>query len=880
MAGRPNTIAGRIVMSIDASSRAFALKGGLALLLALGAVTRASALEFSMPIAGEDIQGTLNTTLTAGVGVRMQNPSSKIIGKGDLNPNVCAGTTPQTKHYSCQGVFKNQFQPAALAASAPGAFTGNSDDGDLNYKRYDLTSGVAKITQDLSLKWKDYGLFLKGLYFYDFVNNDFTEHRPNMITPQNKASVAQTDDLGRTVYPLGAPVAFRRSNSATLRQIGSDLQLLDAYFYGKQSIFDHEFTFKVGRQLVNWGESTLNVIGSINSANPVNANNFYRVGMQVEEVFQPVGMVFLSTDLFEGATVETFYQYEWQPLEAPAAGSFYSGSDIVGTNNGASFANLSFGTAPDDPYGVGFLQDNPLSGITPSTLRLQRVRDDKPKGTGQYGIALKYYADWLNNGTGLGLYYENYHSRLPFASAFATRASCARAADAINGWDPALSGNALNINATDTTTFGLACSNIPLLAGILFPNSVKWQPGDPTHPSAPGMPAMNAAGQPLFSDAVPLDTAKLWIEYPRDIHLLGASFNTTVGSLSLQGEVAYRPNAPLQVNPVDVIFAAMGPTLSACHRGNCTGTGLTSSAAGQAALTSILNGTGPIGQQLAAALPGVVTNAQAYGPSDFDPTCLPGACDTFTLVVGHADGSRRSFPNFILPYRGRVVGENSPTDFTRPYDRNNPGYIQGYERFKTLQFDLGATQVLGASDFLPSAIAADQILILYELGANLVPGLPSLDRLQITSEGGAYTSATAGADGSGADGSRQACAGNTTDCVIGPDGLRFNPHQAPLSAFATKFAWGYNIISLVRYESVLPGISIQSQITIKHDVNGNAPGPGENFLGGRKIFDVFIETRYKSSVSFGVGYNWITGGGDKNLLADRDAARAVVKYQF
>ena len=82
------------------------------------------------------------------------------------------------------------------------------------------------------------------------------------------------------------------------------------------------------------------------------------------------------------------------------------------------------------------------------------------------------------------------------------------------------------------------------------------------------------------------------------------------------------------------------------------------------------------------------------------------------------------------------------------------------------------------------------------------------------------------------------------------------------------------------YESVLPGISLQTQLTIKQDINGNAPGPAENFLGGRKIFDVLQEIRYKSALSFDVGYNWITGGGDKNLLGDRDSLRAFVKYQF
>ena len=897
-------------MSIHASSRWAVSFGGLVLCLSVAYAPMASALEFTVPFDGEEIEGTLNTTITIGAGMRMQGQSSRIIGKGNINPSVCAG------EQICQGTFKNQgsaqfkgipgyLNPAATAAAAPGAFSMNNDDGDLNYEKHDLFSAVGKVTQDLSLKYKDFGFFAKTLFFYDQVNNNFTENHPNMLPqdiaaydaahPNNPLSVPDMGGgssglPGRNVIPKGAAFKTRRSNGATLDQVGTNLQLLDAYFYGKAPILDHEFSFKLGRQTVNWGESTLNVINSINSANPVNANNFYRIGFQVEEVFTPVGMAFLSTDLFDGMTVEGFYQYEWKPLEAPAAGSFYSGNDIVGTNNASGGANLSFGTAADDPYGNGWLQDNPLSGITPSSAHIGKIKDDKPQGTGQYGIALKYYADWLNNGTSLGLYYENYHSRLPFASAFATRASCARGADDINKWHSDLSGNGLNINAIDTATFGLACANIPLIADLpplqlLQGQSVKWQPGDPASSGLPGVPSQNAAKQSLYSDAVPLDTAKLWIEYPRNVHLIGASFNTTLGDISLQGEVAYRPNAPVQVNPVDVLFAAFGPTLTTCHRNNCIGTNLTS--AQLASQISSTAGLPDLLKGLLGALGQTVTSVINYQPSDVNPTCVPGSCDTFTLLVGHADGSARSFPNFLIPYRGGLIGENSPTDFSKPLNRKNVGYIQGYERVKTAQFDLGATQVWGASDKIPSIIAADQILMLYEVGANWAD-LPSKDKLQITSDGGTYTSATAGADGSGADGSRQACAGNVNNCVSyanslagdGVDGLRFNPHQAPLGDFADQFAWGVNVVALIRYESVLPGIGIESQVTAKWDVNGNAPGPGENFLGGRKVYDIIVTTRYKSAFSIGLGYNWITGGGAKNLLADRDAARAILKYQF
>src|SRR3546814_14576777 len=53
------------------------------------------------------------------------------------------------------------------------------------------------------------------------------------------------------------------------------------------------------------------------------------------------------------------------------------------------------------------------------------------------------------------------------------------------------------------------------------------------------------------------------------------SFNTTLGDWSLQGELAYRPDAPMQVDLEDLAFAAFGPTLTNCHLpdAGCAGTG-------------------------------------------------------------------------------------------------------------------------------------------------------------------------------------------------------------------------------------------------------------------------------------------------------------------
>jgi hypothetical protein len=48
-------------------------------------------------------------------------------------------------------------------------------------------------------------------------------------------------------------------------------------------------------------------------------------------------------------------------------------------------------------------------------------------------------------------------------------------------------------------------------------------------------------------------------EYPEDIELFGVSFNTNVGTWSLAGEVSYRPDAPLQKDDVEILFAGLTP---------------------------------------------------------------------------------------------------------------------------------------------------------------------------------------------------------------------------------------------------------------------------------------------------------------------------------
>ena len=63
------------------------------------------------------------------------------------------------------------------------------------------------------------------------------------------------------------------------------------------------------------------------------------------------------------------------------------------------------------------------------------------------------------------------------------------------------------------------------------------------------------------ADLIPgAPNARYFLEYPEDIRLYGLSFSTTLPTgTAWSGEVSYRPNAPVQLNTTDILFAGVRP---------------------------------------------------------------------------------------------------------------------------------------------------------------------------------------------------------------------------------------------------------------------------------------------------------------------------------
>jgi hypothetical protein len=165
----------------------------------------------------------------------------------------------------------------------------------------------------------------------------------------------------------------------------------------------------------------------------------------------------------------------------------------------------------------------------------------------------------------------NYHSRLPLISArtpttpinvqqvVTTAGNLGQTilapAMAQAGFPPEL------IPAAVTTMMGAALTGVP--ASALPP---AYQPFYPTAVTL----ANGARTQGFLTSAA---TGRYLVEYPQDIMLYGMSFNADLGQtgVSLQGEVSYKTGVPLQIDDVELLFAALSAINPAFGQNNQIG---------------------------------------------------------------------------------------------------------------------------------------------------------------------------------------------------------------------------------------------------------------------------------------------------------------------
>ena len=80
-----------------------------------------------------------------------------------------------------------------------------------------------------------------------------------------------------------------------------------------------------------------------------------------------------------------------------------------------------------------------------------------------------------------------------------------------------------------------------------------------------------AAGAGTAAPIIVAGNSKYFVEYPEDIRLYGLSFSTTLPTgTAWSGEVSYRPNAPVQLNTTDILYAGVTALPPAFGLGNAS----------------------------------------------------------------------------------------------------------------------------------------------------------------------------------------------------------------------------------------------------------------------------------------------------------------------
>ncbi|MBC2717175.1 MAG: DUF1302 domain-containing protein [Desulfobacteraceae bacterium] len=215
-----------------------------------------------------------------------------------------------------------------------------------------------------------------------------------------------------------------------------------------------------------------------------------------------------------------------------------------------------------------------------------------------------------------------------------------------------------------------------------------------------------------------------------------------------------------------------------------------------------------------------------------------------------------------------VLAYLSPIGFNPAYKDNQVGVysadeiIHGY-----IERDVGQVQMTATKVFGPT-FGADIFLLLGEVGVTYVDDMPDQSEIRLESAG-TYTS-----------GNPSQAVLPATDPTKPFGGAHAGKAYEPASHFADATSWGYRLVSKLVYEDAIGPVGLAPRVVWQHDVSGNSPGPGGNFIENRRAITAGLTGTYLSVWSVDVSYTNFFGADRYNLINDRDFIQTNIKYSF
>ena len=396
--------------------------GWLKLVILVASTAAVSVNAFEIKFDNPNLSGFVDTTVTASVAIT---------------------TTNGIQRFSPASGRLNVFENAGEVYSAPLSF----------------------IT-DAGIRWGNWGVFTRFGYLYDFEimdgSNKCTNCGGNPLLDRTPAGALD-----------GIPEGARNEYNA--------FTLYDLFIYGDLYIADYMASLRIGKQVVNWGESNIMGGGISSAINPEDLAKRTTPGTEVKERLLPQEMVYFNLGLTDNTSLEAYYIWNWRRTQFVPVGTYFS---------------------PFDFLGQGFNPDLSVPGV-------EKRGSDKPDRGGQWGVAIHHIFESLND-MDLGLYWVRSHASNPYLQANFDPAGPGVIPGLFTTYHEvfsedqdtyaiSLSGEVFQTGVSFQTELNLRedfwdtreCQNFFGLAGILgaigaAPFPVAWTPGYPETGGVPG----------------------------------------------------------------------------------------------------------------------------------------------------------------------------------------------------------------------------------------------------------------------------------------------------------------------------------------------------------------------------------------------------------
>ena len=236
--------------------------------------------------------------------------------------------------------------------------------GDFVTKRIDLLTEL-----DISYK-NDFGARISGAAWYDD---------------------AYSDTKVRSRVPGFATSYLNNEYNDTVKRYtrGPSGEILDAFVWANFRVADKPANLKVGRHTNYWGEAYLMGSHAISySQSPVDGvKAVTSPGIELKEVFLPLGQVYLKFQPTPNLSLAAQYFYEWAPSRLPYGGTYFG---------------------PADP----FFEGPDRLPVDPAGNSLAHADSVKPKNAGNFGLSAKLNLEDIESTA--GFYYRRFDDYNPW----------------------------------------------------------------------------------------------------------------------------------------------------------------------------------------------------------------------------------------------------------------------------------------------------------------------------------------------------------------------------------------------------------------------------------------------------------------------------------